>query len=280
MKKIIYPDNTFYHVVEKGDPDKITWKLNQYSDLWGLAQYVEAYNHVNKKKPLVTIPRLLDDQADRRFGDNESTGLRHVLTFLAGMNASFKIFHPHNREVVEAILPTAKLLNNNNLVKKVLEKEVSFNKDTNPFIENAAILAPDAGAFKWVVEMADSIGWDGDVESASKSRSKKDIGAESGKKRLKQKLPTQDFGGKDIFIVDDRSIYGGTFKGLSDLLKKANCGKLYLIVSHMTVQEIGDKGSSVTEYFDKVYTTNSVYDEYFYTGTTEQPTNLEVIKMF
>lgn len=82
-------------------------------------------------------------------------------------------------------------------------------------------------------------------------------------------------------LLDDICIYGGTFKGLAKLLKERNCGKLYLAVSHMTVQDLG--GDPVTNYFDKVFTTNSKYDNYF-TKDSEaggvQPKNLEIIKMF
>jgi hypothetical protein len=81
----------------------------------------------------------------------------------------------------------------------------------------------------------------------------------------------------------------GTFKGLSKLLRERNCGKLYLAVSHMAVQSLGE--DPVTDYFDKVFTTNSKYDNYFVnwydqinnfeTELVEKPPkNLEIIKMF
>jgi len=97
-------------------------------------------------------------------------------------------------------------------------------------------------------------------------------------------LDRQDFEGKDILIVDDICVKGGTFKGLAKLLKKSYCGKLYLAVSHMTVQQLGT--DPVTHYFDKVFTTNSKYDTYYWVNdkahfnTNTIPENLEVIKQF
>jgi phosphoribosylpyrophosphate synthetase len=73
----------------------------------------------------------------------------------------------------------------------------------------------------------------------------------------------------------------GTFKGLAKLLKERNCGKLYLAVSHITVQN-HDK-DNVFQYFDKVFTTNSKYDVYYERidgNSGKEIKNLEIIKMF
>jgi ribose-phosphate pyrophosphokinase len=62
-------------------------------------------------------------------------------------------------------------------------------------------------------------------------------------------------------------VYGGTFVGLAKLLKTKNVGKLYLAVSHMTVL---NPNKELEELYEKVYCTNSKYDEY----------NLSNIKVF
>jgi phosphoribosylpyrophosphate synthetase len=96
-------------------------------------------------------------------------------------------------------------------------------------------------------------------------------------------IDRQDFEGKDILIVDDICVYGGTFKNLAKMLRKRNCGRLYLTVSHMTVQNLGE--DPVTNYFDKVFTTNSKYDWYCQSDNKGNNwkkgfENLEIIKMF
>lgn len=142
-------------------------------------------------------------------------------------------------------------------------------------------MSSDAGGYKPLMKLCDQLKWTGETYSATKSRSYVD-----GKSKLTQIVDREDFGGKDILIVDDISVYGGTFKGLAGLLNDRNCGKLYLAVSHMTVQNLGD--DPVTEYFDKVFTTNSKYDSYGTTGEHlargmyrfDTPKNLEIIKLF
>ena len=80
------------------------------------------------------------------------------------------------------------------------------------------------------------------------------------------------------------SIGGGTFKGLSKMLKERNCGKLYLAVSHITIENLGT--DPVTNYFDKVFTTNSKGLEYYAEGTGHdkafgvKPENLKIINLF
>ena len=63
----------------------------------------------------------------------------------------------------------------------------------------------------------DKLGFNGDVVAASKNRQYVD-----GKSKLVQQLPNYDFNGKDILIIDDICIYGGTFKGLAKMLKERN----------------------------------------------------------
>jgi len=141
---------------------------------------------------------------------------------------------------------------------------------------NLVVLLPDGGAYKWGVKLMDKLKFTGTLLACAKNRVYED-----GKSILKQQLPEFDFEGKDILIIDDICVYGGTFKGLSKLLKERNCGKLYLAVSHMTVQNLGE--DPVTNYFDKVFTTNSKHDEYFTSYGEEgqlKLQNLELIELF
>ncbi len=69
------------------------------------------------------------------------------------------------------------------------------------------------------------------------------------------KTMESDFEGKICFIVDDIYDGGGTFVGLSALLKRHNAGKIVLIVSH----GIFSKGFDLA-HIDAIYTTNSFKD--------------------
>jgi ribose-phosphate pyrophosphokinase len=286
-----YPDGSSYVKLELPDNIAINWKLNSYEDLWNLNQYVDAQNSIGNV-PLITIPCLIDSQADRRFNDGESSGLKLVCQFLNKMNANFRIFHPHNPELVEALMDNVEIIDNTYFIKEVLSTiycnntitlrdEGLFYHQKDELYDNLILMSSDAGGFKPLMKLCDKLDWRGETASASKARRYED-----GKTTLHQIVPIKDFDGKDIIIIDDICVYGGTFKGLSKLLKSRNCGKLYLAVSHITVQNLGE--DPVTNYFDKVFATNSKYDEYLADGLTSikgfindrQPRNLEIIKMF
>lgn len=279
MKINKYPDGTSYAEIAKSMEDAkaesyFTYKINSYEDLWHLGQILEVFNHKDIS-PCITIPNLIDSQADRRFGkwDNQSSGLKLVCKFLNQFDAYYKIFHPHNPEVVEALFKNVTILDNYSFVLNAIRSIDRTYKHSSLNPENNLILmSSDAGGFKPLMKLCDQLNWQGETYSASKSRIYAD-----GKSKLTQLIDREDFQGKDILIVDDICIYGGTFKGLSKLLKERNCGKLYLAVSHMTIQNLGD--DPITNYFDKIFTTNSKYDKY-HTTFNGQPINLEIIKIF
>lgn len=272
-KKIQYPDGDFYIDLIKPTID-FTFRINKPEDLWELTHLVDVLNN-NNIKPIITIPNLFSAQADRRFAEYQSSGLKLVCKFLNNMKATFKIFHPHNAEVVEALMDNVEIINSNDFTIRVIEKiRLTENIHTNDIYDNFIILTPDAGAFKWASKL--NIPWKQEMLSASKSRE-----FINNKSILTQQLPEYNFKGKDILLLDDICIYGGTFKGLSTMLRQRNCGKLYLAVSHITIQN--HEKDNVFEYFDRVFTTNSKYDNYFVRDSEaggKQPKNLEIIKLF
>ena len=288
-KKQYYPDNSFY--VEVGNFNKtFIFRINSYEDLWELNQLHDVYKY-NNKNAIVIIPNLFTSQEDRRFDIAQPFGLKLVLEFLKGMeNFDYKIFHPHNSEVVEAILDDrVEIIDNHDFINHVffhisnhksfmdfVTKRESFiyNNDEGVQIpNNLVVLLPDGGAYKWGVKLMDKLGFNGDVVAASKNRQYVD-----GKSKLVQQLPNYDFNGKDILIIDDLIIGGATFVGLAKLLKNRNCGKLYLAVSHITIDK---PNSELFEHFHKVFTTNSKGLDYFcLNDNTERPCNLVVMELF
>lgn len=273
MKINKYPDGTsYYELITNNVNQEYTVRINSYEDLWHLNQLVDAHNNFMAKVPTITIPCLIDAQADKRFASNQSSGLKLVCKFLNSMNANFKIFHPHNPEVVEALMDNVEIIDNSYFINSVLvqTREIIKSEKENKLI----VLLPDGGAYKWGVKLMDKLGFSGTVLACAKNRV-----YENGESTLKQQLPGFNFKGKDILIIDDICVYGGTFKGLSKLLREKNCGKLYLAVSHMTVQNLGE--DPVTNYFDKVFTVNSKYNTYRAENNgTYTPENLEIIKLF
>lgn len=275
MKINKYPDGTSYINDVNTLGHEFIYRINNYENLWQLNQLIDAYHSNRSVTPTIIIPNLIDAQADKRFNIGESSGLKLVCKFLNEMKANFKIFHPHNPEIVEALMDNVEIIDNSKFIEEVLYSGIPINITTMKH-SNLILMSADAGGFKPLMKLCDNIKWKGETFSASKARLSKG---------MVQIIGCEDFNGKDILIIDDISIYGGTFKGLAKMLKKRNCGRLYLAVSHMTVQNLGD--DPVTNYFDKVFTTNSKFDNYtnntgFEEGRsdTSQPVNLEIIKLF
>ena len=284
-----YPDGTSYVTIPREWEDttqKVTFRVNTYEDVIHLVQLCDTLVH-NRVKAHIVIPCLIDAQADRRFRDFQSSGLsvisRILEPYIDGYNISIGIFHPHNPEVVEASFTGVEIIDNRSFIYRVLDTFVEqgdwwLDIYKNSF-ENLILMSADAGGFKPLMKLCDNINWQGETFMAGKSRVYKD-----GISSLSQFIDREDFQGKDILIVDDISVYGGTFKGLSKLLRERNCGKLYLAVSHMSVLGLGD--DRVTNYFDKVFTTNSKFDKYTIPdGHTlginyVTPKNLKIIKLF
>ena len=274
-----YPDGSSYVKIPstwEETTQNITFKINSYEDIWHLNQLCEVLRY-NKVIANITIPNLLDAQADKRFNEYHSTSLTLISNvFNEYENISLRIFNPHNPEVVEAIFDRVEIMDNREFINEVLNNILEYYSPQNQtYVNNLILMSSDAGGFKPLMKLCDKINWKGETFSASKGRD-----YQNGKTILTQTIGNVDFNGKDILIVDDISVYGGTFKGLSKLLKDRNCGKLYLAVSHLTVQNLGE--DPATNYYDKVFTTNSKYDTYNWgvNGGMGMPLNLEIIKLF
>ena len=287
-----YPDGTLYVDLgfpwsEKNVPIDLfkpnVFRLNTYEDLFRLEALSDALTGVGGAYDIL-IPSLIHAQDDRRWKKGQSYGLSIVLKrLLALKNLKYHFFHVHNESVVEMAFNIVgqqhrlNFIDNSQFLHNVLDY-LAYKP------EELIILSADAGGYKWIHKTVDKLDWKGQVWSASKYR----VPA-TGK--MNQLLPTDDFDGMSVLIVDDISIYGGTFKGLSKLLNEANVGKKYLAVSCMTVQDLGE--DPVTNYFDKVFCTNSKFEDYTYTktepGAMGLPSrryfgvpvkNLEIIKLF
>lgn len=277
--KTYYPDGSFYVTVEELS-DSFSFFLNSYTDLWELNQILDVYKHNGLTKPKVTIPCLLDAQADRRFEVNQPHGLKLILNFLNSMYADFKVFHPHNSEVVEMGLKNVNIIDNSEFILDVITYIESIINSN--FANSGILMSSDAGSFKPLMKLCDKLKWQGETFSASKSRKYVD-----GICKLVQQIDKEDFGGKDILIIDDICVKGGTFIGLSKMLRERNVGNIYLAVSHLTLENVSE---DLVNSFDKIFTTNSKgFEEYKVVNSNNSghdrvysvvAENVKVIKMF
>lgn len=241
-QRVKYPDGGVYAEVSDFTNPIITERINTYEDLFFIKSLKDVCDYNKIKDIELVIPCMFQQQHDLRFHENESYELQIVADFINSCGFSkVHIFHPHSA-VTQGLVHDLRVINNSKFITEVLE-----DIGTTPIL-----LSTDAGSYKWINKLADVIDFQGEVYGASKSR---DLITH----RLTQMIDRQDFGGKDILIVDDLCVYGGTFVGLAKLLKERNVGKLYLAVSHITVK---NPSIELSNYYERVYCTNSKYDTY------------------
>jgi ribose-phosphate pyrophosphokinase len=237
-----YPDGTIYAEITDFTTPVITEKINTYEDLFFIKSFKDICDYNNITDVILRIPCMFQQQHDRRFESNQSFELKLVSEFINSCN--FKqvfVYHPHS-DSTQMGLNDCRVINNSKFITEVLEDIGS----------TPTLFSTDAGSFKWINKLADILHYEGNVYAASKSR---DLVTH----KLTQNVDKEDFGGDDILILDDLCVYGGTFVGLAELLKTKNVGKLYLAVSHITVQNPNKKLETL---FEKIYCTDSKYDKY------------------
>lgn len=284
MKISKYPDGSSYATIPEewwGQTLDITFRFNNYEEFRHLRQLCEVLEHRNCTNTVITIPNFLGAQADRRFNENESSDLYQMVSDLNSYESiHFNLFHPHNPDVMEALFDRLTIIDNSKFIEHVLSL-IKKDRSDNGFWDsywpetNLILCSSDAGGFKPLMKLCDKIGWRGKTASCSKYRH-----WDGEKSVLMQQAPSDDFYGKDILIVDDICVYGGTFVGLARLLKEKNVGKLYLAVSHMTVPNPNPELFSL---YDKVFTTDSKGFEYYIPddkGARCPISNLEIVKLF
>jgi ribose-phosphate pyrophosphokinase len=248
-----YPDGTVYAEITDFRETLITERINTYEDLFFIKSLKDICDYNHKKNVRLQIPCMFQQQHDRRFGSTQSFELRLVCDFINSCNFdSVEVFHPHS-DSTQMGLNNCIILDNSFFINLVL-KDI----ETTPIL-----LSTDAGSFKWINKLADTLKYTGEVYCANKSR---DLETH----KLTQVIDRKDFGGQDILILDDLCVYGGTFVGLAKMLKERNVGKLYLAVSHMTVK---NPNKEMEVLYEKVYSTNSKYDEY-------DLSNLKIFNLF
>jgi ribose-phosphate pyrophosphokinase len=180
-------------------------------------------------------------QMDRRITEGESFTLKVFAEQLkaAGIN-KIVCFDLHS-DTIQGMLDHVEAITNHDYIEQVVEH-----------INDPALLllCPDAGASKKISKLAASLASNkfSGVVKADKVRNTR-TGEIEG-----TEVYGTDLAGKDFLIVDDICVGGRTFIEIAKKLREANCGKIYLAVSH----GVFSKGTEVLKsHFDKVFTTNS-----------------------
>lgn len=234
----------------------LTKRLNNSDDIMLLFNAIDAIKRINNENKIeVVIPYIPYARQDRVCNPGESHALKVFCDMLNSYNLDkVTCYDPHSI-VCESLI--------NNLC--VISCAVILQNSGMDFlsdISDIVLVSPDAGALKKIYDVA-KLGFT-DIAVGNKVRdlSTGDI--------IRSDIDRQDFGGKDVFIVDDICDGGRTFIELAKVMRKRNCGKIYLYVTH----GIFSKGEDVLfEHIDHIVTTNSISD----TTTSDNKTIIEII---
>jgi len=127
---------------------------------------------------------------------------------------------------------------------EVIEQYEALEKYFDESVQDFWLISPDAGASKKIYKLAKKVKIKGIIEcSKTRDLSTGDI--------LYVTVHAKDLGYTDCYIVDDICDGGKTFIEIAKKLKKINCGKIVLLVTH----GFFTKGLDVFHgYIDEIYT--------------------------
>lgn len=225
----------------------IVSRIRNSDDIIKILIAQDALKLVGVKQFDLFIPYCPYARQDRKCFGGESFTLKVFANLINSCNFDeVQILDAHS-DVAQALINNCINLNNYNYVgSTILDiKEINSNKDL-------VLISPDSGANKKTNKLYEI--FNTMLSSLVKCDKRRDVktGNLSG-----FEVFSNDLEGKDCLIVDDICDGGGTFIGLAEELKKKNCGKLYLFITH----GIFSKGfDGLCKNFEKIYTTNSFSD--------------------
>jgi ribose-phosphate pyrophosphokinase len=233
----------------------ITQRYNKIGDLFDIILANDAARRMGFKNISLILPYFPAARQDRVCNGGEPLTIKVFTDMINGCGFdSVTILCPHS-EVTPALINNVVVLDELKYVSEIIIDDEC---------ETFNIVCPDAGAGKRVGKViqhlsnAYSITKKFNLIRCEKVRDVKDG---SIKEFF---VDSQDLGGHPCLIVDDILSLGGTFKGLGNILRERNCGRLMLYTTHADCVE---GIQSMVEFFDHVYTTNSKqdWDKYKYT---------------
>lgn len=226
------------------DTVEIRTRLNSFKDLEILICATQAVRNITNREIQLYVPYFLGSRSDRKFQEGGVNYLKQVICPIINSLGFSKVtvVDPHS-DVLEACLNNFHKENNFELVRTAL---LDIYKNPNEIV----LVSPDAGAYKKVFDVAQHFSLD-KIITATKVRDLK-----TGK-ILRTEVPTLDQHNKlKYVIVDDICDGGRTFIELAKAIKGSRpTAKVYLVVTH----GIFSAGfNELNEYFEHIYTTNSV----------------------
>lgn len=237
------------------DAVQIKTRLNSFKDLELLICAVAAIRNINSfpssREIVLYIPYFLGSRSDRKFQEGGVNYLKQVICpIINSLNFSQVIVLDPHSDVLEACLDNFFGPSNNfDLVRYALEEE----KIKGP--NAVCLVSPDAGALKKVFNVAKYF----NIKSVVTAAKVRDLKTGEILRTEVPSLPTNTAGEElKYVIVDDICDGGRTFIELAKAIKEQRPeAKIYLVVTHGIFSAGFD---FLVQYFDGIYTTNSVKD--------------------
>ena len=254
VRIVEHNNETFETIRKQTHGITIKSRLNDFRDLELIICATQALKEIGVKTIRLYIPYCIGGRSDRKFQEGETNYIKNVISPIINSQGYEKVtIMDHHSDVLEACINNFEKVDNIKLVQDALFHHWVNDDKIISDMSNIVFLSHDAGALKKVYKVADNFQSKCDVVVCSKHR---DING----KLSKTTIPlTEELMDKDLFIVDDICDGGGTFINLARTIKKNEQfkGRIYLIVTH----GIFSAGfETLSEYFDRIYTTNSIKD--------------------
>jgi ribose-phosphate pyrophosphokinase len=218
---------------------RVSCRIRNGNDFLSLLLTIDALKRLGVKDISCFIPYLPFARQDRVMTSGEPLSIKVISDILNAQNLTQVVVYDVHSEVSLALINNSTSISNHFFVNAVLNDK-----------KNYLIVSPDAGAYKKIFKLCQSLGYKKEIVLCNKTRNVSNGNITS------VTCAVDDFKGSDLYIVDDICDGGGTFVLLAEELKKRNCGKINLIVSH----GIFSKGIEALQGIDHIYTTNSFQD--------------------
>lgn len=245
FKKLSFPSGCEPHLILQSvivdEKAIITCRIKTSEDIILILLATDALRRSGVRKIRLFMPYLPFARQDRVMVPGEPLSVKVIADLINSQNYDKVYLFDVHSDVGSALINNSEVLDNHYFVKNLL-------KDKKDYL----IISPDAGSYKKIFKLCQSLNYTDDIILCNKVRdvSNGDI------KSLT--FNENDLKGKDCYIIDDICSRGGTFMALAKALKEHNAGKVYLIVSHYensaNIESLKDAG------IEHIYTTNTLKD--------------------